>query len=196
MPFREHARVTDAAGARPRLPSGTRPLIRECGPQWFALRLRSNREFAVRAALEGLSIETFLPTWWETVEWSDRVKRVERLFFPGYVFARMADGPEFYRALTVRGVVQMLPNSYNPAPIADIEIDAVKRVVVSKLHAVACEYSAGDAVVIDSGPLAGIAGVVVRTRGSVHVVVSIELLRRSVRVEIDADTLLRAGVAA
>src|ERR1700722_15706698 len=102
--------------------AGNSDQCREPAPhlrRWYALRLKSNREFAVRAALEGYSIETFLPTWWETVLWSDRTKTTERVLFPGYVFVRMSDGPEFYRALMTRGVVQILPNYYNPEPIDD-----------------------------------------------------------------------------
>jgi transcription antitermination factor NusG len=158
---------------------------------WFALRLRSNREFQVRAALEGASIETFLPTWTEEVRWSDRVKSIERVLFPGYIFARLSSGRDIEVALITRGVVQLLPNSFNPAPLNEKELNDVRRVVASKLHAAPCEFAAGEAVVIDSGPLAGIKGVVVRTRGQVHVVVSIELLRRSIRVELDAGTLIR-----
>jgi transcription antitermination factor NusG len=158
---------------------------------WYALRLKSNREFAVRAALEGVSIETFLPTWSEEVRWSDRMKRTERVLFPGYIFVRLGDGPDFYRAVATRGVVQLLPNSYNPAPISAREIEDVQRVVKSRLTAAPCEYAAGEAVLIDSGPLAGIRGVVVRTRGSMAVVVSVEMLRRSIRVELDAGTLIR-----
>lgn len=185
MPQREHVRVTDAAGARP--PATAAGVL----PKWYALRLRSNREFAVRAALEGLSLETFLPTWSEDVKWSDRLKRTERLLFPGYIFVRMLDGQEFYRALLTRGVVQILPNSFNPAPINDQEIEGVRRVVASRLVATPCDFAAGDKILIDSGPLAGVKGVVVRTRGSMHVVVSVEMLRRSIRVELDADTLVK-----
>lgn len=184
--------MTDEAGARPAPPrAGHAPPKRE----WFALRLKSNREFQVRAALEGLSIETFLPTWSEDVRWSDRMKRTERVLFPGYVFARMSDGEEFYRALCTRGVVQILPNSFNPEPVPEAEIAKVRLVMASGLEAAPCEYTAGDLVVIDSGPLAGVKGVVMKTRGTLRVVVSVELLRRSMKVELDAATLIKREAA-
>lgn len=160
-------------------------------PAWYALRLKSNREVAVRDALQGQGIETFLPTWSEDVRWSDRVKTTERMLFPGYVFARLGAGKEFYVALSTRGVVQILPNSFRPASVPDCEIEDVRRVVASKLVATPCDYTAGQLVTVDSGPLAGIKGVVVRTRGGSHVVVSVEILRRSVRVELDAETLVK-----
>jgi transcription antitermination factor NusG len=165
-------------------------------PQWFALRLRSNREFQVRAALEGLSIETFLPTWSEDVRWSDRLKRTERVLFPGYVFARLAPGRDVYAAIVTRGVVQLLPSSFKPTPIDEAEIENVRLVIASRLVSTPCDFTAGELVTIDSGPLAGVSGVVKKTKGALRVVVSVELLRRSIAVELDADTLIKKVVAA
>lgn len=162
---------------------------------WYALRLRSNREFAVREALVAAGFEAFLPTWCETVRWSDRTKVIPRVLFPGYIFVLLAEGPEVYRALTMRGVVQLLPNSHNPSPLAPSEIENLKLIVESKATAGPCQYVAGESVMIESGALAGVSGVVVRTRGSFHVVVNVEMLRRSIRVELDAETL-KKGVAA
>ena len=102
----------------------------------------------------------------------------------------------FYAALMVRGVVQLLPTSHNPTPIPESEIDAVRRVVASGLQPTPCEFVAGERVKIDSGPLAGLSGIVKRTRGETHVIVTVEMLRRSVRVELDAGTLIRFAEAA
>ncbi len=181
--------MTDAAGACLPFRADTLPRT----PAWFALRLRSNREFQVRDALAGRGIETFLPSWSEEVRWTDRVKTVVRPLFPGYLFARMCEGPQFYAAIITRGVVQILPNSLHPQPIDEREIENVRLVTASRLKAEACAYTEGDLVVIDSGPLAGAKGVVIRTRGALSVVVSIEMLRRSVRVELDAATLIKAA---
>ncbi len=219
MPNREHNRVTETAERRPSsnpdaltarpvpipsgaalgaLPSSMRLTLTDLlegqarrAFRWYALRLRSNREFDVAAALTRKSIEVFLPTWQEKVQWSDRDHVTTRPLFPGYLFAQVAEERDMWAVLRTRGVVQVLPDSYHPMPIDEAEIETVRRVVAQKLHVRPCEYLAGDQVVIDSGPLAGVAGVVVRTRGSMHVVVSIEMLRRSVRVELDADTLIR-----
>lgn len=159
--------------------------------QWFALRLRSNYEFKVLAALTGQGIEVFLPTWSETLSWSDRQKVMVRCLFPGYIFVRLGEGRDFYAACATRGVIQILPSSHKPQPVDDDDIENVRRVVASKLHAAPCEYVAGELVTIDSGPLAGLSGVVQRTKGSFTVVVSVEILHRSVRVELPSDTLVR-----
>ena len=55
---------------------------------WYALWVMSNAEFVVEDALRAHRIESFLPTWTETVQWSDRKKVIQRPLFPGYLFAR------------------------------------------------------------------------------------------------------------
>lgn len=184
MPNRNRARGTDTAGACPQPEAGT------CPKAWYALRLAANREFKVQAALDALEIASFLPCWTEKVKWTDREKLVTRPLFPGYVFIASECREDLLAALRVPGVVQLLPNSFNPAPVGDNEIEDVRRVVALKLNARPAEFISGQQVVIDSGPLAGIKGTVVRTRGECHVVVSIEMLRRSIRVELDSDTLI------
>jgi transcription antitermination factor NusG len=181
------SRGTDAAGACLPVEAGTF----HNSPLWYALRLRSNTEWKVQEALDGLQIESFLPTWSEKVKWSDREKVVTRPLIPGYLFMRSAQREDLHFALQISGVVQILPSSMKPLAIDNEEIENLRRIATSKLRARPCEYVAGDAVMVESGPLAGMKGIVQRTRGSVHVVVSIELLRRSVRVELDADTLTR-----
>src|ERR1700747_2452046 len=73
--------------------------------QWYALWTMSRAEFVVESAIESLGIESFLPTWTEIVQWSDRKKEVTRPLFPGYLFARCADSrvPEI---VTIAGVVK------------------------------------------------------------------------------------------
>lgn len=179
---------TDAAGACP--PRNTAGTFLEPA-HWYALRVRSNTEWKVQEALDGLEVESFLPTWSEKVKWSDREKLVTRPLIPGYLFMRTACHEDLHFALQISGVVQVLPSSMKPLAIDNEEIENLRRIASLKLRARPCEYVAGDQVVVESGPLAGMKGIVQRTRGSVHVVVSIELLRRSVRVELDADTLTR-----
>jgi transcription antitermination factor NusG len=186
VPNRNHDRGTDTAGACP-------PAILP-GPgtlhQWYALRLKSNREFQVRSALYCAGFEVFLPTWSEQTRWSDRNKTVVRPLFPGYIFARLWPAGMVPACMT-RGVVQILPNSYNPVPVTAAEIDTVRRLQDSPLRPTPCDYVAGELVTIDSGPLAGVSGVIQKIKGAQRLVVRIELLRRAVSVEIDAETVVR-----
>lgn len=190
MPQRD-ARVTEGAEARPSIASSP---CSYTGPAWYALRVRSNfeRRIAERIGQEG--IETFVPTYPERTRWSDRQKTVDRLILPGYVLIRTEARRAITSASHTAGVVDLLGFPQAPAAIPDAEVEQFRRVVSATSAIEPCAYVAGEAIEIDSGPLAGVRGVVTRTRGATHVVVAIELLRRAVRVEVDASTLRRASV--
>lgn len=190
MPLCSSPDVSDAAEACPGPVSGDA----STRVPWYAIWVRSNREFQVRDALEAAGILSFLPTWPETVEWSDRRKTIERPLFPGYLFARMSN-EERHRALWTSGVIQLLPNSFDPKLIESGELENIRLLAAARLECRPCDFAAGEIVTVDSGPLAGVSGIVKRTKGALRVVVSIELLRRSVSVELDAATLLKKAVA-
>jgi transcription antitermination factor NusG len=178
--------VTDAAEA-----CLSHDSVRSGLSHWFALRVRSQFDFRVQEYLEGLGIEVFLPAFTETVTWSDRTKRVQLPLFSGYVFARFANC-EAPVVIRVPGVVQILPTSIDPIKISDAEISNLRLAIASQLPVTPCAYVAGETVTIESGPLSGVSGVVVRTKGSARLVVRIPLLKAAVNVELDADTVTRA----
>ncbi len=186
MPFSSHPDVSETADACPA------PCVGLASPvsAWFAIWVRSNQEFKVCELLAGLGVRTFNPTWSETVQWSDRKAVISRPLFRGYVFARLSP-LERHEALMTKGVIQFLPNSFDPMPIPAAELESVRLAVEAKLLAAPCDFVAGELVTVDSGPMAGVTGVVVRTKGTLRVVISVELLRRSIAVELDAGTLLK-----
>ncbi len=170
--------VRDEAGACP-IPGAAR------APSWFALWVLSNAEFAVEDALAVLDIESFLPSWNERVQWSDRKKDVRRPLFPGYLFAR-CDAAEAAALPRIAGVIEVLPTSLKPLSLDAEDIDNVRLALASRLPIQPCPYVTGDEIRIESGPLAGVKGIVQRTRNGTRVIVRIELLQRAVSVEVDA----------
>lgn len=183
MLHREPSHVTHEAEAS--LLAFPSPFVR-----WFAVRVRAQHDFLVRDRLQAQGIETFLPTWSERVRWSDREKTVDRPLFSGYVFARFAPdrGVDVVRT---GGVVQILPTSLDPIYISDDEIDNLKLALSSQLPVAPCAYVAGEAVTIESGALAGVSGVVVRTKGQARLVVRVPAIMGAVNVELDADTVTK-----
>jgi transcription antitermination factor NusG len=150
---------------------------------WYAARVRSQQERKVQGALIAAGIDEFLPIYREEVRWSDRTKVVERALFPGYIFCRLADP---LPVLRISGVVQILGSNLTPLAIPDREIANVRAVCASLAKAAPCAYVVGQPVVIASGPLAGIEGVIKRVKGALRLIVAIELLGRGMSVEIDA----------
>jgi transcription antitermination factor NusG len=73
-----------------------------------------------------------------------------------------------------------------PELIPDAEIERVRRMVDSGLLVTPYPYVAiGQAVLIERGPLSGVEGILMEVKGKARLVVSVNLLRRSVSAEID-----------
>jgi transcription antitermination factor NusG len=112
--------------------------------------------------------------------------------FRGYLFCRFAL-PDRVRILNAIGVAQIVGCGNTPVPISEAEIRSVQTLVASKVACTPWPFlQAGQRVSIDSGPLAGVEGVIVRAEdGKPRVVVSVSMLLRSVAAEIERDWIGR-----
>lgn len=159
------------------------------GHPWFALRLRSNYERVAGAHLQERGFERFAPSYQVEKRWSDRTKLTDQFLFPGYVFCRF-DPNDRLPVLTVPGVVDIVGFGKSPEPIPDCEIERVRRMVDSGLPLAPHPYlQVGQAVLIEEGPLSGVEGILVEMRGRARLVVSINLLQRSVSAEVDRQSI-------
>ena len=160
---------------------------------WFALAVKSLHEHAVAECLEFKSFEVYLPIKRDVRRWSDRLKTIERPLFPGYVFCRL-DCARRIEALRTPGVRSIVGFGGEVTPISEVEIERVRTLLASG-HAVEPWpfINAGQRVRVHCGPFRGIEGILVSVRDSCRVVINLELLQRSVAVQIDSSylTLLR-----
>src|SRR4051812_14892104 len=156
--------------------------------QWYGLRTKSRFEKVAAASLAYKGFVNYLPTYRSRRRWSDRVMDVESPLFPGYVFCRF-DVNQRMPILTIPGVVSVVGVGRQPAAIPDSEISAIETILKSGLHAEPWPYlPQGQRVRIDRGPLAGTEGIVVTgKKGACQMVVSVNLLQRSLSVGIDRD---------
>jgi transcription antitermination factor NusG len=153
---------------------------------WFALQVRTRHETAIAGFLEAKGYEQFVPLYEFRKRWSDRIKVTEAPLFPGYLFCRF--DPQYrLPILKTPGVIQIVGYNRIPAPIDEMEIDAIQTLVASGLQTQPWPFLAvGERVRIESGSLRGLDGIVVKMKENHRLVVSITLLRRSVAVEIDS----------
>jgi transcription termination/antitermination protein NusG len=159
------------------------PVLRPLG--WYAIRTRGRHEKAVRRALDGRGFTTFLPTAMRWSRWKDRTRRIEEPLFAGYCFARLASPEHATAVLTVRGTVQIIGGPQGPEPIADAEIEAIRRVVESMLPLDPHPFlTAGMEVAVVRGPLAGVRGILLRKDRATRLVISIALIHQAAVVEI------------
>jgi transcription antitermination factor NusG len=155
-------------------------------PQWYAAYTRSHHEKCVAKQMQTRTVEHFLPLYETVRNWKDRRKRMELPLFPGYIFVRIAL-QERLRVLVVPGVVRLVGFDNHPAALPDHEIEALRNVLVRGLRSEPHPYlTVGRKVRIARGALAGMEGVLVRKKGLVRLVLSIDLIRQSAMIEVDS----------
>ena len=106
--------------------------------------------------------------------------------FPGYVFVKMALRDRL-QVLQVPGVACLVGFDGTPAALPADEIEALRVSLAGGLRAEPHPYLAvGRRVKLQSGPLAGLTGILVRRKSGARFVVSVVLIQRSVVIEVDA----------
>jgi len=153
---------------------------------WFALKVRPRFERCVVEHLRYRGYDPFLPTCVVRSQWADpRVKLVEWPLFPGYLFCQF-DLKSRLPILSVPGVKYIVGIGKAPEPIAEQEIGSLRKVVASGVYYERHPYLAtGQLVRVEQGSLAGAVGRVILQKNAARLIVSIDILMRSVSTEID-----------
>jgi transcription antitermination factor NusG len=156
-----------------------------CKPRWYAAYTSANHEKRVTEQFVVRDVEHFLPVYESVRRWKDRRVMLQMPLFPGYVFVRMALRDRL-QVQQVPGVAHLVGFDGTPAALPDEEIDALRTSLESGVRAEPHPYlTVGRHVRLKSGPLAGMQGILVRRKGNFRVVISIELIQRSVAVDAD-----------
>jgi transcription elongation factor/antiterminator RfaH len=160
---------------------------------WYAVWTHSHCEQTVSQQLSAKGFSAFLP---EMSVWSKRrgEQRLIRVpMFPGYLFVHdEMDKHSYLEILKSRGVVRILEDGWTRlTPVPESEINAIRRVVDSEVPVFAHEHLAhGDRVEVVEGALTGLEGLFVQDKPSKgRLVVSVDLLGRSVAVEVDCTSV-------
>jgi transcriptional antiterminator NusG len=156
---------------------------------WLALWTHSHSEQLVHDQLIAKKFDAFLPL---IPTWSRRGglrHLIRKPMFPGYLFVRHAlDKNSYIEILKTNGMARILGERWDrPAVVADTEIEAIRHVLNTGLPILPHSYlREGHRVRITHGPLAGVEGVLVHHKPNKGLlVVSVDLLQRSVAVEVD-----------
>ena len=156
---------------------------------WYALYTCARHEKRVAEQIERRSFPCYLPLYRSMRRWKDRRKELELALFPGYVFVRMALKNKL-QVLRLPGVVHLVSFNGQPAALPAAEIETLQS-QLSAGHGVAPHpyLQAGRRVRVRSGAMEGLEGIVVRRQDRCRVVFSIDLIQRSVSVEVDESDL-------
>ncbi|MGA3176807.1 MAG: UpxY family transcription antiterminator [Candidatus Acidiferrum sp.] len=154
-------------------------------PHWYAAYTCSNQEKQVAAQLTARRVESFLPLYPSLRRWKDRRVTLELPLFPGYVFVRLALQDRL-RVLQIPTVVRLVGFGGLPTALPDTEMEIIRSGLSRSLRAEPHPFlTAGRRVRITAGPFAGLQGVLKRKKSGLRVVVSLELIQRSVAVDVD-----------
>lgn len=156
-------------------------------PRWYAAYTSANHEKRVAGQLAVRNVEHFLPTFSSVRRWKDRRVTLQLPLFPGYVFVRM-ELRNHLRVLEVPGVARLVGFGGPPVALPEEEIDALRRSLAGGLKVEPHPYlKVGRRVRVKSGSLTGLEGVLLRRKNSTRFVVSLDLIMRSVAVEIEGN---------
>jgi transcription antitermination factor NusG len=163
----------------------TCPPVEPPGP-WHALYTRHQHEKTIADLLSRKGFHVFLPLYNTTHRWKDRTKALSLPLFPSYVFVKGGLDRQL-QLITTPGVYMILAVAGRAAVIPEEEISVIQRMVSSSLQVEPHPFlKCGDRVRVTTGALEGIEGILVRKKNSLRLVLSVELLMKSVAVEVDA----------
>jgi transcription termination/antitermination protein NusG len=155
--------------------------------KWYALYVVVRHEKKVQSALMRRNIQNYLPLKESLHWWKDRRKKVSLPLFPGYLFVHMSMAEKF-SVLNTAGVVRFVGTGDAPTPVGVDQIDAVKKLIANNIPFEEEIYTGlGKMVTVRRGPLRGIEGRILEIRGTCRLILSIEIIQRSVSAEVNLN---------
>ena len=162
--------------------------------RWYALYTRSRHEKRIKDRLDHQSLESFLPLYQAVHRWKDRRMVVSLPVFPGYLFVRMVLPKHRRPVITLPGVVSLVGRAGCPTPIEDHEIESLRRCSIFGQSVMPHPFlTIGRRVRVLRGPLADLEGILVRRKGKSRLILSVQLIARSIAVEVDGSDVITAG---
>jgi transcription antitermination factor NusG len=157
--------------------------------KWFAAYTTPRHEKAVVRQLDARRLECFLPLYSSVRRWKNGCRvTVDRPLFPSYVFVRVKRR-DSVKVLQIPGVLSMVGTAREPSALPCSEIESLR----AGLRLRQCEphpyLVAGEKVRITAGSLEGMVGVLVRRKNDFRVVLTLDLIRQSVSVEVGVDEI-------
>ena len=171
-------------------------------PLWYAVYTKTGEEDRVERNLQAWRVETFTPKIGERrpAGYVGKPPAVIKPLFPRYLFARFDLGESLHKICFTRGVHSVVSFGGRPSPVADEVIELIKsRRGEDDLVRVGEEFSAGDRVMINSGPLKNFVGIfegATRDRERVSILLSALSYQSHVLIERNAVKKIAARAAA
>jgi transcription antitermination factor NusG len=156
---------------------------------WFAIYTLSRHEKRVAQHFQMQQIEHFLPLYMARQKWKDGTKHdIQFPLFPNYLFVRITRKKRA-SVLAIPGVLLIVGGGNESFSVSDNYMQSLRDKVTQGGVEPHPYLATGEMVRIKSGAMAGMEGVLVRRKSGFRVVVTLELIKRSVAVEFDIADL-------
>jgi transcription antitermination factor NusG len=154
---------------------------------WYAVHTKARHEKQVAAQFEEKRVCTFLPLLRQIHRWSDRRSVVEIPMFSCYAFVRMVQTvEERLKVLRTPGVLGFVGNERQGTSIPEEQIESLRKAISEKVPCLPHPFiSAGKRVRIRGGSLDGVEGILMLQGRDRRLVISVELLQRSVSIRVE-----------
>jgi len=153
---------------------------------WFAVQTWPRYEKKVASELVKKNVVVFLPLRKEAHRWSDRKCTVELPLFPSYLFVQLNTSLEArIPVLRTNGVGQLVGARTTGSPIPESEIESVRALLTRGIPFDNHPFlSVGQRVRIRSGSLQGVEGILVEKNNDLSLIVSVQIIQRSLSVRV------------
>jgi transcription antitermination factor NusG len=154
---------------------------------WYAIHTMARHEKRVATQFQEKEVFTFLPLLQQVHRWSDRQSKVEVPLFSCYAFVRIVPTVENrLKVLRTPGVIGFVGSERQGTSIPDAEIESLRTAIKEKIPCLPHHFvETGRRVRIRGGCLDGVEGILERQGADQSLVVSVELLRRSVSIRVE-----------
>jgi transcription antitermination factor NusG len=161
-----------------------------CAPvesSWYAVHTLARHEKRIAAQFEEKRVCTFLPLLRQIRRWTDRRVKVEVPMFSCYAFVRIVHTvEERLKVLRTPGVLGFVGCERQGTPIPDQQIESLRTAISENIRCFPHAFiSAGRRVRIRGGSLDGVEGILERQGGDQSLIVSVELLHRSISIRVE-----------
>jgi len=154
-------------------------------PHWYVAYTLPRHEKSIADRLINQDVQTYLPLYSSVRKWNRRYVEIELPLFPGYVFVKMAITNRV-RVLTHPGIIRLVGFNGNAVAIPDGEVERLRSLLAVWKAEPYPFLTAGKQIRIKSGPFANLEGRIIRRKGKMRLIVSLELIQRAILLEMDA----------
>ena len=160
-------------------------------PSWYAIHTRARHEKQVTTHLREKGVITFLPLITQRHRWSDREQSVQVALFSCYTFVSMeACAENRLCVLHTAGVLGFVGVHGVGLPIPEKQIEDIQTLLAHNVTFGLCPFlNVGQRVRIRGGCLEGVEGILVAKNTDRSLVVSVEMIQRSIAVRVDGYDL-------